>query len=172
MKSFLQCGAVLGKVFSRKDSYNKLSSMPIRMYNIRKVTQSFEVLVLLTLQIKFTKYMLIYQRNLQRRNPTSILIRGREKFSPKPDGHTDRQTYGWTYVRTGGHQYLQSSFASNYKISSEKTSEKNMFPPKLDTRRYSEYWISFATIFMLFTTLNCSLKLNSFMPLMFIYVNS
>ena len=39
-----------------------------------------------------------------RRNQTSILIRGRENhFPPKPDGQRDRHT--------DGHQYLQSSFA-------------------------------------------------------------
>ncbi len=44
-----------------------------------------------------------------RRNQTSILIRGRgNHVSPKPD----RQTNGRTDIRTGGHQYLQNSFAT------------------------------------------------------------
>ncbi len=42
-----------------------------------------------------------------RRNQTSIIIRGREnRVPPKPDGQTDRHTYGrterQTYIRTDG----------------------------------------------------------------------
>ncbi len=38
-----------------------------------------------------------------RRNQTSILIRCRENtFPPKPDGQTDKQTYGRTDIRADG----------------------------------------------------------------------
>ncbi len=41
----------------------------------------------------FIDYMLIYERNVYKRNQTSILISGREfAFSSKPDGHMDWQT--------------------------------------------------------------------------------